>query len=83
LDYNVGVAIKGRTFETSLRTYHKLSQVQLAVFSRATERASFATTFDYQLDKNAQVRGVERVVVVVVVVVVEEDKNAQVRGGWW
>lgn len=54
LDYNFGVGLEGKGWETSLRSFNKVSSLQFALFNKVKPSVTVGVTLDYQFDKNTQ-----------------------------
>lgn len=54
LDYNFGVGLEGKGWETSLRSFNKVSSLQFALFNKVKPSVTVGATLDYQFDKNTQ-----------------------------
>lgn len=54
LDYNVGLAKVNTSWEASVRSYHKMSNLQFSLLSRVNPQVTFGAQLDYQVDKNTQ-----------------------------
>lgn len=54
IDYNVGLAKMNKSWEASVRSYNKVSNLQFSLLSRVNPQVTFGAQLDYQVDKNTQ-----------------------------